>query len=499
MSQRVEYDKKLNTYTHSNFMKNTIKFLMGAILALAFVGCTETPSEQEQNRLSAPEFSCRVYGKSVLVSWSVVSGAAYYEIKLNANDVEKTDKFVHKFEGLDYDTTYTVALRAVSANEQTIASSEFASKQVTIEPRKTPAYREWYTYNQSAAEAISDNGLWVAGGRDGMGMIINLVTDELTEVEACEFKDITDNGVAVGCYKGESIDGEAALYVDGEVVKVDLSNLTTTNMSMLTGITPDGTYAVGWYQEFEDTYYSKTHGMIVPFCYDVVKKKVTIPAHRTEGSLGSDAMSLHGVTPDRKILGCLQTQQLMISVLWQDEYTPYDFLALEVDEEGYPQFILGDNNNHITQLGNYVYGYGKTFMSGGYGESSHPAVLDTKTKEVFVLKNIVGSTTAVTDDGIAFINDTPYYLGTTSFVVDVKEGSSESMVALEKWLLDEHQIDVNEFEPSCNETIDDPYTLEGVITIGASADGRKLLGITQTNRGWMTYVIDLDGVKTLEE
>ena len=189
----------------------------------------------------------------------------------------------------------------------------------------------------------------------------------------------------------------------------------------------------------------------------------------------------------------------MISVLWQDEYTPYDFLALEVDEEGYPQFILGDNNNHITQLGNYVYGYGRTFMSGGYGETSHPAVLDTKTKELFVLDNIVGSTTAVTDDGIAFINDTPYYMGTTSFVVDVKEGSSESMVALEKWLLDEHQIDVNEFEPSCNETIDDPYTLEGVITIGASADGRKLLGITQTNRGWMTYVIDLDGVKTLEE
>lgn len=478
-------------------MKNTIKFLMGALLALVFVGCADTPSEQETNRLSSPEFTTRVDGNSILVSWNSVSGAAYYEIKLNDLEAEKTDKFVYKYEGLDYDTTYTISLRAVSANEQSIASSLFASQQVVIEPRKTPAYREWYPYNQASASAISDNGLWVAGGRDGMGMIINLVTDELTEVESFEFFDITDSGLAVGSYKGVSIDGVAALYDNGTIVEVDLSSLTNTNMSALTGITPDGSYAVGWYWEYENTYYSQIHGLIVPFCYDVEKKKVTIPAHRTEGSLGSDAMSVHGVTPDRKIFGCLQTQQLMISVLWQDEYTPYDILALETTEEGYPSFIFGDNNNHLSQLGNYAYGYGKVYMTG-YGESSYPAVIDTRNGELFFLEGVVGSATAVTDDGIAFINDAPYYIGTTTFVVDVKTGSAEDLVSLEEWLLAEHQIDVKEFEPSTNEDISDPYVLEGLITIGASADGRKILAITQTNSGWLTCVFDLDGVKTLE-
>ena len=94
--------------------------------------------------------------------------------------------------------------------------------------------------------------------------------------------------------------------------------------------------------------------------------------------------------------------------------------------------------------------------------------------------NGIGQATCVTDDGIAFLNDTPYYLGTTSYVVDLK-GNISVQTPIIDWLLDTHQIDLYN------------YIQEGVITIGASADGRKLLGITNTDSGWLSYVIDLDG------
>jgi hypothetical protein len=49
------------------------------------------------------------------------------------------------------------------------------------------------------------------------------------------------------------------------------------------------------------------------------------------------------------------------------------------------------------------------------------------------------------------------------------------------WMIEEHGFNVYDYIP------------EGVITIGASADGRTILGITNTDMGWLTYVIDLDG------
>jgi hypothetical protein len=92
----------------------------------------------------------------------------------------------------------------------------------------------------------------------------------------------------------------------------------------------------------------------------------------------------------------------------------------------------------------------------------------------------LGSATCVTDDGIAFLNDAPFYIGTTSYVVDLK-GDIEKQTPIIDWLLDEHKIDLYN------------YIQEGVITIGASENGRVLVGITNTNSGWLTYVIDLDG------
>ena len=87
----------------------------------------------------------------------------------------------------------------------------------------------------------------------------------------------------------------------------------------------------------------------------------------------------------------------------------------------------------------------------------------------------------MTDDGIAFLNDAPFYMGTTSYVVDLKSGDTETQTPIIDWLLDEHSIDLYN------------YIKEGVIIIGTSADGRKILGIVNTDSGWITFVIDLDG------
>jgi hypothetical protein len=101
--------------------------------------------------------------------------------------------------------------------------------------------------------------------------------------------------------------------------------------------------------------------------------------------------------------------------------------------------------------------------------------------------------TAMSDNGIVFLNDTPYYLGTTSYVIDINKGEPYAWMTLEQWLKEEHSIDVGIFEPTLNETADDDLYLEGIIVVGTSEDGRTIVGITNTMAGWVTFVVDLDG------
>jgi uncharacterized membrane protein len=99
----------------------------------------------------------------------------------------------------------------------------------------------------------------------------------------------------------------------------------------------------------------------------------------------------------------------------------------------------------------------------------------------------------MSDDGIAFLNDVPYYLGTTSYVIDIKNGEPYEWTELEEWLFDEHDIDIASFEPTTNENSDDSLYLESVIVVAVSENGRIIVGITNTNSGWLTFVVDLDG------
>ncbi len=464
-------------------MKNIIKSILVVMIGLFAISCTpsETPND---NRLQAPVFSCNVNENSITVSWIAVDGAAYYEIGINNEEPVKTDKLVHRFDGLKWNAEYTVNLQAISTDQS--KNSAVESKKVVIGERQVPVYREWYPQNGSTATAISDNGRFVVGCFDRQGMIIDLDTDELTMIENFDCMDVADDGIIVGTTYEDSQSGEAAMFINGKSVKLDLSELTKSDMSSFQAVTPDGLFAVGWWWEYdENSYYGKMYDTIVPFAYDVLKDRITV-LEAGDTLYGVGAVSPYGVSPDHKIVGCEQGYAMM-AVLWEDEYSTFTYPVFEYDSEYRPTLSFGDTQVRMTPNGKYIYSVAKTYPEGG-GEVAQPACynLDTKEFTMFGGKCFNGTVTAMTDDGIAFLNDVPYYMGTTSYVVDLNSGDTETQKPIIDWLLDEHSIDLYN------------YIQEGVMTIGASADGRTILGIVNTDYGWLTYVIDLDGIPMAE-
>ncbi|MBO7282090.1 MAG: hypothetical protein J6U73_01640 [Alistipes sp.] len=467
-------------------MKNAIKLLMCAVLAFAFVGCT--PNEMtDESKLSTPNFSLRAEGNSIIVTWEQITGAAYYEVSLNPGSTAKTDKLIHKFDNLEYNTEYKVSVRAISTESS--KNSDAKTKKIKTSERAVPQYREFLPKYGAAASAISNNGRWVVAANDRCGFVLDLSTDKMVEFSNAEFYDVADDGTAVGSDHSENPEGNAAILIGDQMVPIDLSNIATNlGMSCATGITPDANYIVGWFWEYdESSYYGQMYGMVVPFCYDVLKNTVTVPEVGERLYNEAAATAIKAVAPDRTLLGYEQTVGGINSILWADEYTPFEYVHFLYDEGYNPVFGLGDTQNLLTQTGRYIYGKATDYAAG----NEMPAVYDRQTSELYTLAG--GSVTAMSDEGIAFINDTPYYLGTTSYVIDIKNGEPYEWTALEEWLFDEHDIDIASFEPLTNENADDSLYLESVIVVAVSENGRIIVGITNTNSGWLTFVIDLDG------
>ena len=459
-------------------MKRIFTLLAVGVMAIMAFSC-ETEQPANQGGIAAPEFSANANENSITVSWTAVEGAAYYQIWLNDEEPTKTDKTVHRFDDLKWGTEYTVNLQAVAANPND--SSAVVSTKVAIGERKVPAYREWIPQNGATATSISDNGRYVVGCFDRQGMLIDLDTDELQMFENFDCNDVADNGVIVGATYDDSQSGEAAMYIDGKIIKLDLSELTTSTMSSFSAVTPDGEYVVGWWWEYdESSYYFGIYGYVVPFAYDVLKDRITV-LECGDNVYPISAMAAYSVSNDRKIVGAEQSQATM-AVVWEDEYSPFYYPAFEYDSNYIPTLTFGDLQSRITPNGKYVYSIAKTYP-GGAGDVQQPAYYNLETKELvtFEGKCAMGSITAMTNDGIAFLNDVPYYMGTTSYVVDVNSGDTETQTPIVDWLLDEHGLDLYS------------YIQKGVITIGTSADGRTILGIVNTDMGWVSYVIDLDG------
>lgn len=470
-------------------MKNAIKLLMCSVMAFCFASCTETPNEPAAEKFN---FTLSVMENSIVATWDAIDGTAYYQLQLNDEPVVKTDKRAYKFENLKYDATYDVTLEAISAAGAVIESH---TKSATIGKRNIPAYREWISVPTTA---ISNNGRWVVGGYDHQGMMIDLTNDKYTPVVDFELYDVADNGVAVGSYHAKSLDGEAAIYNNGVVEIIDLRNLIESClMSCCTGITPDGSYAVGWYWCSDtSSFFAQKYGEIVPFCYDLEKKKVSVP-ECGERAYGWGAMSAYAVTPDRSILG-LDQSAAHLNVIWKDEKTPYEYVDFQYDiemvegqEAKIPSFFVGDMQNRFSQSGRYVYGKGSTYVDGVYTE--YPIVHDRTIHETQIIEFGL-RVTGMTDGGLVFVDDVPYgYTGSTSYVYDLNN-PTEDVPALEKWLMNNHSIDIEAFEPMTDTDPTNNYLLDGTVIVATSEDGRTLVGITNSESGWITSVFYLDGV-----
>lgn len=470
-----------DTLKYYYFMKNIIKLFALSLIGFMAIACTPEPDmPTNPNSLKAPEFSCNVTENTITVSWNAVEGAAYYEVTLSNNDPISTDKLVHRFEDLEWNTTYTIKLQAMISSDST-NNSNIVSQDVTIAERLVPSYREFVPENNSTATAISDNGRWVVGGFDRQGMLIDLNTDKISYLNNFDCMDVSDTGIIVGASYAESQSGVAAFSINGNVTTLDLSEFTASDMSSFQAITPDGEYMVGWWWEYDaESYYGKMYDTIVPFIYDVIKDRISV-LEAGDTLYGAGAVSPYGISPDHCIVGCEQGYAMM-AVVWADQYTPFTYPVFEYDSEYRPTLSFGDTQVRMTPNGKYIYSIAKTYPESG-GEVAQPACYNLETNELTTFEGtcILGSVTAMTDDGIAFLNDVPFYMGTTSYVVDLNSGDTETQKPIIDWLLHEHDLNLYS------------YIREGVITIGASADGRTILGIVNTDTGWITSVIDLDG------
>ena len=458
-------------------MKNIFKGFVAAAMAIVVMACgPEEPTPS--NGLATPEFSANATENSITVSWTAVDGAAYYQIWLNNNEPVKTDKLVHRFDNLKWNTEYTVNLQAVAANQ---SCSKTGTQKVTIAERKVPAYREWIPQNGSTATAISDNGRWVVGCFDRQGMVIDLDTDDITLLENFDCLDVADNGIIVGATYEDSQSGEAAMYIDGKCVKLDLSDLTTSDMSSFTATTPDGEYIVGWWWEYdENSYYGGIYGYIVPFAYDVLKDRITV-LECGENVYTIQGVSTYGVGPDRNIVGVEQSNAMM-AVVWEDEYSGFTYPVFEYDQNYVPTLTFGDTQTRMTPNGKYIYSVAKTYPDAST-DLQQPACFDLETNQLTTFSGTcaIGSVSAMTNDGVVFLNNVPIGYE-TAYVSHVDDPETQTPIV--DWLLMKHEVNLYDYL----NVEENSY-----VVIGASADGRTLLALGYTEMGHVSIVINLDG------
>lgn len=478
------------TYSITNFMKRTLSAIIAGIIVLFAASC-ETNEPGNDGRLATPYFTVNVDGNVITVAWEEVTGAAYYEVGLEPGSIEKTDKLIHRFDNLEYNTEYKVSVRAISTDESKNSNAE--TKKAKTEVRVAPQYREFYPQCGASASAISNNGRWVVAANDRMGYILDLYKDEMVEFATAEFYDVADDGTAVGADHSENPDGNAAILIGDKMMPIDLSSISVNiGMSCATGITPDASYVVGWYWEYDESaYYAQMYGMVVPFCYDVINNRVSVPEVGERIYNEAAATAIKSVAPDRTLLGYEQSQGIH-SIIWADEYTPFEYVHFNYDNQYNPTFSLGDTQNFFSQTGRFVYGKAIDYEAG---QTEIAAAYDRETSQLYTFTG--HAVTAMSDDGVAFINDVPFYLGTTSYVVDIKNGEPYAWTELEEWLFDEHDVDIASFAPTTDITEGDGLILEGVIVVGVSENGRIIVGITNTDAGWLTFVVDLDGAPAM--
>lgn len=483
MLQENHIERNLE-HKHSIIMKNLFRLLFGTLALVAIVGCEAENNMSEgdkSNALSMPNATATVMENEIVVAWDAVEFAIAYDLTLNGGEAVRVDNSPYRFSGLDYATTYTITVMAISADPETCSNSEPKVLNVEIPALDIHAYREWYS--ASGAIALSNNGRWAVGGFQHNGFIYDLQNNKQTELAGMEFEDVSDNGIAVGVYFiSESDGGSAMYYKDGEHHLVDLGELPEQlYCSALTGITPDGTYAVGWYWDYAQTYYTERFGLIVPFAYDIEKNKVIVLKEDTLYAQYRTATQTYGVDPNRAILGLEQSDLGMFGVLWENDAADWQYVYMKANEYREPIEAFGSVGRcYFSPNGRYIFNAGATYENGVNYNCA--AAFDRESNEMIWFESVRdGGVSAMTDDGIAFLNDVSAGFGSDVYVIDTNKDVN-TVTRLSDWLLSEHNLDLT------------GYIIEGSILVGVSDDGRTLLGMTNTvEYGWVNFVIDLDG------
>lgn len=468
-------------------MKNLFKMLLVALLACAAVACNEVPDEvnpgNDTPQLETPIVAHQVDANNVVLTWSEVEDALYYTVRVDEEEPVRVEETTYVVRALSWNTTHKIYITAVSHDEQYLLSSEPAVVEVTLGGRIAPAYREWYAQNGAAATAISNNGRYVVGAYDKQGFVLDLELDQMDPIMNAEFYDVSDSGIAVGSNHAANLDGVAAYYKDGEVVDVSfdefLSSADNCGGAALVAIMPDASFAVGWLWDYGDTDYTLTYGMMIPVKYDFATDEVSVLPAGDFKYVGEHRVGLvpKCIASDGVILGYDYSYD-MFSGVWNSAEEEFEYLLLEVDDRGLPLKTIGDSNNRMSQDGRYVYGIAKNYSNNIAKEVA--AAYDREAGEIIYVGG--ATVTAMTDAGIAFINDAPYYMGETSYIVDVTSGDLETLTPIADWLLEEYDMNLVE---------EIPY---GIIVNAVSADGNTIVGIANTDQGWVTSVICLDGV-----
>lgn len=115
-------------------------FLLGMVL---IISCQKPEQEQDPQQLDRPVLAIEEQTESsFIIAWETVENAVSYVYTFNDGQETKTTELSVQFSGLSAGT-YTVKVKAVSANPQSYPDSEWAEKTVTIsyedaEPLQAP-------------------------------------------------------------------------------------------------------------------------------------------------------------------------------------------------------------------------------------------------------------------------------------------------------------------------------------------------------------------------
>ena len=173
-----------------------LKFSNGTSRTFTFEGkIGQENNSGEVTKLATPSVSGLVSGNAATISWQEVAGAKDYTVTLNGTEVKTVETAYITFQGLEYNTTYTVSVVANPADSSVNSASDAGTATFTTEADPNEGG------NEGGNESGTSYENWAFDATLNMGAKTITVTDgshtvefTLNEVGGGTFY-IYDNGV----------------------------------------------------------------------------------------------------------------------------------------------------------------------------------------------------------------------------------------------------------------------------------------------------------------